>query len=72
LTEPKIEDRGEQPYMGIRGSVTMQEIDRFIDKSYPRVFGYMEEHGVKPAGPPFVRYNVIDMERLLRSKLASP
>ena len=62
LSEPKVVERREQPYLGIRGSVPMGEIGAFIDGSFPELLTYLEAHGVTRAGPPSLRYNVIDME----------
>jgi effector-binding domain-containing protein len=72
LTEPKIEDRGEQAYVGVRASVPMQGIADFIDESYPELFAHLEAHGVQPAGAPFLRYNLIDMERQLEIETGVP
>jgi effector-binding domain-containing protein len=72
LTDPKIVERDEQPYMGIRTSVTMQGISGFIDESFPEVFAYLEARGVQPTGAPLVRYNLIDMERQLEIEVGVP
>jgi RNA polymerase sigma-70 factor (ECF subfamily) len=71
-TEPKIESRREQPYLGIRSSVPMEGIAGFIDESYPELFAYLRTLGVEAAGPPFLRYHVIDMDRLLDIETGVP
>jgi effector-binding domain-containing protein len=61
---PEIVTRAEQPYVAIRGRVTMDEIGAFAVRT-PEVFAWLGAHGVPPAGPPFLKYNVIDMMRQL-------
>lgn len=60
-TTPQITERADQPYVAIRANVTMAQLPGFADR-LGEVFGWLAEHGVPPAGPPFFRYNVIDME----------
>src|SRR5437762_3233531 len=62
ITEPKVEDRKEQPYMGIRTPATMQNLDRVIPQCLDEVFGLLGKHGVGPDYAPFIRYYVINME----------
>ena len=59
-----VQDRGEQPCVGISVSVTMDDFSPVIDRM-PEVFARLAERGIRPAGPPFWRYKVIDMEREL-------
>jgi effector-binding domain-containing protein len=59
---PQIVIRAEQPYVAIRGRVSMAEIGAFAVRT-PEVFAWLGAHGLPPAGPPFMRYNVIDMTR---------
>jgi len=40
----------------------MAEIGAFAVRT-PEVFAWLGAHGLPPAGPPFMRYNVIDMTR---------
>ena len=61
---PEIIDRAEQPYVAIRAEVTMQQLAG-LGRRIGEVFGWLEAHDLAPAGPPFFRYNVIDMERQL-------
>ena len=72
ITEPKIEDRTEQPYLAVRREVTMQTLGPTIPQGIKEVLAWMAEHGVAPAGTPFVRYLVIDMERLLEIEVGVP
>ena len=61
---PEIVTHAEQPYVAIRGQMTMAEIGAFAVRT-PEVFAWLGAHGVAPAGPPFLKYNVIDMMRQL-------
>jgi effector-binding domain-containing protein len=61
---PQIVTRAEQPYVAIRGHVSMAEIGAFAVRT-PEVYAWLGAHGVTPAGPPFLKYNVIDMMRQL-------
>ena len=59
---PEIVTRAEQPYVALRGRVSMAEIGAFAVRT-PEVFAWLGAQGLPPAGPPFLRYNVIDMTR---------
>ncbi|HEU5158441.1 MAG TPA: GyrI-like domain-containing protein [Streptosporangiaceae bacterium] len=61
-TEPTIRRRDAQPYVAIRRPVTMRTIPEIADR-LPEVFAWLAARGVEPAGPPFLRYRVIDRER---------
>lgn len=68
---PSVVERPPQPYAAIRGSVTMQTIPAIADR-IPGVLGWLAGHGIAPAGAPFLRYNVIDMERQLEIEAGVP
>jgi effector-binding domain-containing protein len=68
---PEIETRAEQPYVAIRAKVTMGEIAAFA-RRFGEVFGWLDSHGLAPAGPPFFKYNVIDMARELEMEAGVP
>jgi effector-binding domain-containing protein len=61
---PEIVTRAEQPYVAIRGQVSMAEIGAFAVRT-PEVYAWLGADGLPPAGPPFLKYNVIDMARQL-------
>jgi hypothetical protein len=42
----------------------MQTMDSILPPLMPQVFAWLGERGIPPAGPPFWKYNVIDMDRL--------
>jgi effector-binding domain-containing protein len=63
-TAPEIVIRPEQPYVALRGHVSMAEIGAFAVRT-PEVYAWLGARGLPPAGPPFLKYNVIDMMREL-------
>ena len=60
--EPRVQERAAQPYVGIRHTVRMDGIGEAIGSSFPELFGWLAGHGLQPAGAPFVRYHVVDMD----------
>lgn len=69
--EPHVTQRADQPYVAIRRSVTMQTIAEIADR-LPEIFGWLGARGIEPAGAPFFRYNVIDMQRELEVEAGVP
>ena len=61
IAEPKLEDRKEQRYMGIRMQVPMRKLKDIIPQSIDEMFSWLGKQGVELAGPPFIRYHVINM-----------
>jgi effector-binding domain-containing protein len=61
---PYIIERAEQPYVAITGHVQMAGIGALAGR-LGEIFGWLGARGISPAGPPFLRYNVIDMDREL-------
>jgi len=72
ITEPKVENRGAQHYVAIRTQATMQELDTAIPQRLGEVFAWLAQQGAAPAGAPFARYLVIDMEALLDMEVGVP
>jgi effector-binding domain-containing protein len=68
---PEIITRTEQPYAAVRAQVTMTELGG-LGARLGEVFGWLGARGITPAGPPFFRYNVIDMARLLEVEAGVP
>jgi hypothetical protein len=44
---------GEQPILSIRASIPKTDADRFVADALHDVRAFMQEHHVRPAGPPF-------------------
>ncbi|MGN6796505.1 MAG: GyrI-like domain-containing protein [Streptosporangiaceae bacterium] len=68
---PEIENRAEQPYVGICTRVPMSGLADVATR-HPEVFAWMGARGIAPAGPPFFKYNVIDMAGELEVELGVP
>jgi effector-binding domain-containing protein len=66
-----IVDRPDQPYVAVRRTITMQTFPEIADR-LPGLFGWLAERGIAPAGPPFFRYLLIDMERELDVEAGVP
>jgi hypothetical protein len=59
--QPRVEERAATPYIGTRDRVTGEaDFRRAVDRGFPRLFGWLGENGVAPAGPPFIRYLELD------------
>lgn len=69
---PKIEDRAEQPTLGIRAQVPMSELPKVIPELTGQVFAWMDKNGLAPAGAPFIRYHVINMATKLDIEIGAP
>jgi effector-binding domain-containing protein len=48
---------------GEAAHVTMHNLGEVVPPLTGEVFGWLAQRGVAPAGPPFWKYNVIDMQR---------
>jgi effector-binding domain-containing protein len=72
ITEPKLEDRNAWPYVARRTKATMNELGTVIPQQLGEVFAWLGQRGTTPAGPPFIRYRVIDMEAQLDIELGVP
>jgi len=70
-TTPEITERAEQQYVAIRAKVTMAQLAGLADR-FGEVFGWLAARGVAPAGAPFFRYHVIDMDRELDVEAGVP
>lgn len=72
LREPRIEDRDTQPYASIAVTVPMSSVAATLPPLIGEVFGWLAEHEVPPAGAPFFKYNVVDMEGDLEVEVGVP
>lgn len=62
LTEPTVDERGDQHYAGIRVQVAMSVLDHHVPDLIDELFVWLDEHQVAPTGPPLLRFHVIDMD----------
>jgi effector-binding domain-containing protein len=72
ITEPRVEERSAQPYVAMRTQAPMHQLPIVIPELLGTVFAWLGAQGVAPAGPPFIRYHVIDMAALLDVSLGVP
>ena len=72
MLTPVVAERPAQPYVAIRAQVTMQTMDVILLPLQPQVFAWLRERDIPAAGPPFWKYNVIDMDRLLEVEVGVP
>jgi effector-binding domain-containing protein len=70
--QPEIVERGVQPYVAIRQFVTMQTLGMVLPQVHPEVFAWLGARGIAPAGAPFWKYNVVDMDRQLDVEVGVP
>jgi effector-binding domain-containing protein len=68
---PEVIERAEEPYVAIRTTVTMASIGA-ASAHFPAVFEWLARHGSAPAGPPFFKYDVIDMASQLQIEVGVP
>jgi len=69
--EPTVTDRPTQDYVAIKRKVTMTEIADIADR-IPDVFAWLAQRDIRPAGAPFLKYNVIDMDAELEIEAGVP
>jgi effector-binding domain-containing protein len=52
-----VEERGSQPVLSIRRTVELARLSEAQSENLREVWSSIDRRGVKPAGPPFVRYH---------------
>jgi effector-binding domain-containing protein len=72
LSTPKIVERPAQSYAGIKARTVMRDIPKAAERLPPELFGWLAQHGIAPAGAPFFKYNVVDMEGELELEWGVP
>jgi effector-binding domain-containing protein len=65
MTEPKIDQRGEQPYVAIRSQIAVQDFPATIRESIDQTYAWLGQHGIEGTGAPFVRYHLINSDMTL-------
>ena len=61
IGKPEIDTRPQITYMGIRTIAPFKGMPQVIGKLVDELNGWVDENKVKTAGPPFLRFHVIDM-----------
>lgn len=72
IGKPKIDRRAQQVYMGIRTITPFKGMSKVIGMLSDKMNAWMEEHKLKPSGPPFLRYHVIDMRGFMDLEFCFP
>jgi effector-binding domain-containing protein len=70
--EPHIATLPERHYLAIPASVTMETLGTVVPPLNGEVFGWLAAREIAPGGPPFWKYNVIDMARGLEVEAGCP
>ena len=70
--EPLLLTRAAQHYAAIPATVAMDGISAAVDDAFPVLFGWLASQGITLAGPPLIRYLVIDMAGELQIELGVP
>jgi len=72
LTTPQIVDRDAQPYAAVRRSIPMSELGGIVGPSFDLVLGFVRQSTDDEPGPPFIRYDLIDMEGVMELEFGIP
>jgi effector-binding domain-containing protein len=72
IGKPKIEPRPRQVYMGIRTIAPFKGMSKVVAGLSKQLHAWVDEHKVKTAGPPFLRFHVIDMRGFMDICYAVP
>jgi effector-binding domain-containing protein len=72
IGKPKIDTRPKLVYMGIRTIAPFKGMSKVIDKISKEINAWVRDHNIKPAGPPFLRFHVIDMRGFMDISFGVP
>ena len=72
IGKPKIDKRPKQVYMGIRTMAPFKGMSKVIEKISKELNAWVYERKIKTAGPPFLRYHVIDMRGFMDISFCVP
>lgn len=72
VTEPRIDYREAKPYIGIRTQTPISGMSKVITKLFKEMNAWLKKEKVEPAGPPFLRYHVIDMADEMDIEVGTP
>jgi effector-binding domain-containing protein len=72
IGKPKIDKRPKQTYMGIRIIAPFKGMFKEIGKIAKELNEWVEENKIKTAGPPFLRYHIIDMRGFMHISYCVP
>jgi effector-binding domain-containing protein len=72
MSLPVLVERKEQPCIAVRSFVTMASIGSTLPPLMPEIVGWLARESITPAGPPFWRYDVIDMAGVMEVEVGVP
>ena len=72
IGKPKIDTRPKQTYMGIRTIAPFKGMSKVIDSISKELNAWVDQHKIETAGPPFLRYHVIDMRGFMEISYCVP
>ena len=72
IGKPKIDHRPKQVYMGIRTITPFKGMSKVVECLRKELEAWVHEHKVKTAGPPFLRFHVIDIRGFMDISYAVP
>ena len=72
IGKPKIDKRSKMIYMGIRAIVPFKGMSKEIGKLADELNDWVAVNKIKTAGPPFLRYHVIDMSGFMDISFCVP
>ena len=72
ITEPKLEQRRAQPYLGIRTLVSIRTLSRVVPRLLDELRTWMGERDLAGAGAPFVRFHIIRTQTEMDVEMGIP
>ena len=72
ITLPHLVTRSPQPYVFIARTLAMKDLNGAMRHAFAELRRWCERSHADPAGPPFVRYAVVDMPDALQVEFALP
>lgn len=72
LTLPRIVERKAAPYVALKREVLPHTLGEVGPSAHDEVYTWLQSHGIPAAGPPFFKYNRIDMKRGFEMEFGVP
>lgn len=69
---PTFEKRSAQSYVGQRVVMAMDDFETRLPPLFDKIAAWLRARGIKPSGPVFLRYHVIDMPKRMDVEAAIP
>jgi effector-binding domain-containing protein len=65
MSQPALVDRPEQQYVALRASLPMERFATDLPPLVPQVVGWALQQGLTLTGPPFFKYDLVNMSALM-------